>query len=199
MADCGCAPGPVETKAQQRALRAALILNATMFVIEVAAGLHADSTGLVADGIDMLSDASVYAVALAAVGRSNDFKARAATLSGALLLIIGLGVIAEVVWHAINGLEPEGGWMIAVASVALVTNAYVLRLLQKQRRDEVHIRAAWIFTRADVIANAAVILSGAAVLLTGIIYFDLVVGAAIGLYVIKEAAEILREARQADR
>ena len=89
--------------------------------------------------------------------------------------------------------------MIAVALVALAVNAYVLRLLQTQRSDEVHIRAAWIFTRADVVANAAVILSGVAVLSTGIIYFDLVVGAAIGLYVIKEAMEILREARQADR
>lgn len=74
--------------------------------------------------------------------------------------------------------------MIAVAAVALAVNATVLRLLGKQRQQEVHIRATWIFTRADVVANSAVILSGIAVLATGIRYFDLVVGAAIGLYVI---------------
>lgn len=72
----------------------------------------------------------------------------------------------------------------------------VLRLLSPHREGEVHLRAAWIFTRADVIANAAVILSGLAVLLTDIRYFDLTVGAAISLYVIKEAFEILKEARE---
>jgi len=80
--------------------------------------------------------------------------------------------------------------------LALAVNASVLRLLSKQRRDEVHIRATWIFTRADVIANGAVILSGIAVLVTGIRYFDLVVGAGIGLYVAREALEILSDARR---
>jgi Co/Zn/Cd efflux system component len=61
----------------------------------------------------------------------------------------------------------------------------------------VHIRAAWIFTRADVVANLGVIVSGVLVAATGVRYPDLVVGAAIGVYVIKEAVEILREAREA--
>ncbi len=199
MADCGCDPGSVDTKAQQRVLRVALVLNAIMFIVEVGSGIHADSTGLVADGLDMLTDASVYAVALLAIGRSDLFKARAATLSGGLLFIVGLGVVAEAVRRFFVGAEPAGIWMIAIALAALAVNAFVLGLLQKQRSDEVHMRAAWIFTRADVVANAAVILSGLAVMLTGVIYFDLVVGAAIGLFVIKEAAEILREARHADR
>ena len=85
--------------------------------------------------------------------------------------------------------------MIVIAGVALAVNVYVLRLLSRQRRDEVHLKAAWIFTRADVVANAAVILAGLAVLLTSLRYFDLVVGGAIALYVVKEALEILREAR----
>ena len=199
MADCGCKPEAIETKDQQHALWVALVLNAVMFVIEVAAGVHADSTGLIADGLDMLSDASVYAIALAAIGRGNVFKARAATLSGAMLFLVGLGVVVEAGRRTFVGAEPVGVWMIAVALIALAVNAYVLRLLQKQRSTEVHMRAAWIFTRADVVANAAVILSGVAVLATGIVYFDLVVGAAIGIYVIKEAMEILGEARQADR
>ena len=76
-------------------------------------------------------------------------------------------------------------------------HATVLRLLSRQRQQEVHIRATWIFTRADVVANTAVIVSGIAVLSTGIRYFDLVVGAGIGIYVIKEALEILSEAREA--
>src|SRR5690606_38941686 len=123
MADCGCGPTAVETKAQQRVLWIALILNATMFVAEVTAGVIANSTGLIADGLDMLADASAYAIALAAVGRSARFKANAATLSGGLLLVLGIGVLVDVVRRIVSGEPPEGVWMLAVAAVALAVNA----------------------------------------------------------------------------
>jgi divalent metal cation (Fe/Co/Zn/Cd) transporter len=50
-----------------------------------------------------------------------------------------------------------------------------------------------------VIANAAVVLSGFAVMASGLRIFDLIVGAAIGAYVIREAFEIISEARQASQ
>lgn len=199
MSDCGCGPTETETREQRRTLWIALALNATMFVAEVTAGLIANSTGLIADGLDMLADASAYAVALVAVGRGARFKANAAMSSGLLLLLLGLGVLADVVRRSVSGEPPEGLWMIGVATLALTVNFTVLRLLSRQRQDEVHIRATWIFTRADVIANAAVIAAGVAVYVTSIRYFDLAVGALIGLYVIKEALEILKDAHRARR
>ncbi len=199
MTDCGCRPPPLESKSQKRALQIALLLNAVMFVIEFGGGIRAHSTGLVADGLDMLSDAAVYAIALAAMGRSQRFKANAALVSGISLMLLGLLLIAEVVVRYIAGDAPEGPWMIAIASLALAVNIIVLRLLARQRSDEVHLRAAWIFTRADIVANAAVIASGLAVLATGSRYFDLIVGAAIGLYVIREAWEIIGDARHAQQ
>lgn len=196
MSDCGCSPTAAETAAQRRVLWIALTLNAAMFVVEVAAGWLVHSTALAADGLDMLADASAYAVALIAVGRSHRFKADSAMTSGVLLLLLGIGVLVEVVLRVMSGETPHGSWMIIVAALALIVNAAVLRLLSKQRQ-EVHIKATQIFTRVDVIANAATILSGIAVLVTGLRYFDLVVGAAIGLYVVKEALEILGRARAA--
>lgn len=196
MGDCGCGPTLADTEAQRRVLWIALALNATMFVVEVTAGWLAHSTALAADGLDMLADASAYGVALMAVDRSARFKANSAMTSGLLLLLLGIGVLIEVLLHFLSGATPHGAWMIAVAAVALVVNATVLRLLSRQRQ-EVHIKATKIFTRVDVIANAATILSGIAVLLTGIRYFDLVVGGAVGVYVVKEALEILARARTA--
>ena len=170
-----------------------------MFVVEVAAGIIAGSVGLIADGLDMLSDASAYAIGLIAIGRTDRFKANAAAASGFLLLLLGLGVMVDVVRRAVSGEAPEGSIMIVVAAIALTVNSIVLRMLGKQRNQEVHMRATWIFTRADVVANIAVILSGVAVLVTGNRFVDLIVGGAIGIYVIREAAEILREAREAKR
>ncbi|WP_225207636.1 cation diffusion facilitator family transporter [Novosphingobium huizhouense] len=197
MTDCACSSARTDTLAQRRVLRIALVLNAMMFIVETGAGLVTHSTGLIADGIDMLADASTYAITLTAVRQGARFKANAAMTSGTILLLLGLGVLAEVGRRYFGAEQPEGPIMIAVGLVALMVNAAVLRMLGKQNRDDVHIRATWIFTRADVVANAAVIVSGLTVLLTGNRYFDLLVGLGIGLFVIREALEILGDAGRA--
>lgn len=199
MTDCGCRASDAETPEQRRVLKIALGLNATMFVVGVTAGLIAGSSGLIADGFDMLADAIAYAIGLAAVARGPRFKASAARTSGYLLLALGIGVLADAARRALFGEQPEGWIMILVAFLALAVNASVLRMLTRQRNKEVHIRATVIFTRVDVIANIAVIVSGIIVIATGFRFVDLLVGGAIGAYIIKESLEILGEAREAKK
>ncbi len=194
MSDCGC-EFTSETAAERRSLRIALSLNATMFVVGLVAGVVAESTGLIADSLDMLADALAYAIGLIAISRSALFKTRAATFSGTILLLLGVGVLADVTRRWLFGASPESGIMLVVASLSLLVNSYVLHLLKRHREGEVHLRATWIFTRADVVANIAVICSALLIWATGWRYVDLLIGAAIGLYVTKEAFEILGHAR----
>ena len=194
---CGHSDESTETASQRRVLRIALALNATMFIVGVVAGLVGQSSSLIADALDMLADASAYAIALGAIGRSTRFKAGAATLSGSLLLLLGVLVLLDVGRRALFGSEPESLVMMAVALFSLIVNATVLRMLGRYREGEVHLRATWIFTRVDVIANVGVMLSGLVVLLTGSRFPDLIMGGAIGVYVVKEALEIMSEAREA--
>ena len=195
MSDCGCEAPEVKSDQERRVLRIALGLNAAMAVIGGFAGWIAQSTGLLADALDMLSDATAYAIALLAIGRSALFKVRAAALSGGLLLVLGIGVLVEVGRRVIYGAEPLSEWMIGTAILSLVVNLVVMRMLAPMRSGEVHLRATWLFTRADVVANLGVILAGVLVLWLAVPYPDFVIGALIGLYVIKEAIEILRDAR----
>ena len=51
-----------------------LAINAAMFIVEIIAGVLASSTGLIADSLDMLADASVYAISLYAVGRAANIR-----------------------------------------------------------------------------------------------------------------------------
>jgi cation diffusion facilitator family transporter len=197
MSDCDCHADAPTTAEERRSLWWALVLNAAMAVIGGIAGWLADSTGLLADALDMLSDASAYAIGLLAIGRSALFKARAASISGTVLLLLGAGMLFEVGRRIFQGSEPVSGAMLAVALMSLAVNVTVLRLLRRFRGSEVHLRAAWIFTRADVVANLGVIAAALLVLATRSPIPDLVVGAAIGLYVIREALEIVREARAA--
>jgi len=177
-----------------KTLRLALALNATMFIVEFIGGIIGESSGLIADSLDMLADASAYGIAIAAVSRGARFKVRAATISGAILFLLGLGACVAVIARALTGSEPESLVMAALATPALIVNTIVLRLLSKHRHGEVHLRATWIFTRADVIANLAILIASLLVFVTGSRYPDLVVGFGIGLYVVREALEILRDA-----
>ncbi|KZC22656.1 hypothetical protein RHOFW104T7_17765 [Rhodanobacter thiooxydans] len=196
MSECSC-HADVTNEAERRILRIALGLNITMFVVGLAAGWIAQSMGLIGDSLDMLADAAAYGIGLMAVTRTATFKASAAQLSGTLLLILGLGVLAGVAWRLATGSQPEGAWMMAIAFVSLIVNATVLRLLERFRHGEVHLRATWIFTRVDVIVNMAVIVSGALVLWLDSAAPDLIIGSAIALFVMKEAIGLLREARAA--
>lgn len=198
MSDCGC-HHEAKDAGERKILVIALALNALMAVVGGVAGWIGQSTGLLADALDMLSDAAAYAIGLAAIGRSARFKANAATASGIALLVLGLGLLFEVVRRIAAEAEPESGWMIATATLSLAVNLTVLRLLAPLKQGEVHLRATWIFTRADVIANVGVIAAGVLVMLLGSPYPDYVIGSLIGLYVVKEAVEILSEARKARR
>lgn len=197
MGDCACHDTDAETADQRRAIAIALALNLAMFVIGTVAGLLAESASLLADALDMLADASAYGIALLAIGRTATFKQRAATASGLILAALGSGVVLETIHRAVAGSEPEGWIIVGGAMLSLVINASVLRLLHRYRNGEAHLRASWIFTRADVVANVGVIAAGMLVLVTGSRVPDLVVGCLIGAYVIKEAIEILRDARRA--
>lgn len=198
MSDCGCHHEARDAQ-ERRVLRIALALNAAMAVVGGIAGWIASSTGLLADALDMLSDATAYTIGLIAIGRATRFKANAALLSGGILLLLGLGVLLEVGRRVIYGAEPLSDWMIGTALLSLMVNYSVLRMLAPLKTGDVHLRATWLFTRADVVANLGVIAAGVLVAWLDSPYPDFIIGTLIGLYVIKEAVEILRDARSETR
>ncbi|MGA2549497.1 MAG: cation transporter [Burkholderiaceae bacterium] len=185
------------TRSQARqVLGAALALNLVMFIVGVIAGVHAQSTGLIGDAFDMLADASGYAIALTAVDRGIRFKRNAARWNGAMLVALGFGVTLEVVRRYWFGSAPQGSWIIAFSAVSLCANAFVLSKLARFRKGEIHMRAAWTDTRADVIVNAGVLLSGLAIMATNWRYIDLGVGLAVGIFVICEGSGIIADAKE---
>ena len=193
---CECAEAPAKTAEERSTVRLALALNAMMFVVGVVVGYVADSTGVIADSLDMATDAVSYALALAAITRGEAFKRNSARWTGGVLIVLGGGIAIEAIRRAIVGSEPIGLAMMAYAVVSFAVNLFVLTRLAKYRQGEVHLRASYICTRADVIANIAVFVSGAIVASTGLAAVDLIVGFGIAAYVLKEALEILHEANE---
>jgi len=176
---------------ERRTLRLLLAINGAMFLLEIIIGWWAQSAGLIADSLDMFADAAVYGLALFAVGRSAQLKLRAAHLSGWLQMVLVLGVIGEVVRRFFYGSEPESLWMIGMATMALIANACCLLLISRERDSGVHMKASWIFSANDVLANMGVIVAGILVYWTESAYPDLIIGTLIGVIVLNGARRIL--------
>jgi Co/Zn/Cd efflux system component len=123
-----------------------LAINGIMFFIELALGLFAESTGLIADSLDMFADAAVYGLALYAVGRAAAMKAQAAHLAGWLQLLLAVGALSEVVRRFFFGSDPESGLMMGVGLVALIANVTCLILISKKRDRGAHMTASYIFS-----------------------------------------------------
>ena len=176
---------------ESRVLKQLLAFNAVMFLVEIVAGWWAHSTGLIADSLDMFADAAVYGVAVEAVGHSIRMKVRAAHFSGWLQIILAFGALFEVGRRFFYGSEPISVLMIGFGVVALIANTTCLLLISKKKDSGVHMKASWIFSANDVIANLGVIVAGVLVALTGSRYPDLVIGLLIGVVVLNGARRIL--------
>ena len=180
-----------DPRSDRRRLSLAFAANLTMFVVGLVGWRLAQSTALLGDALDMLADASGYALAWLAVGGSAGRQRFAARWSGAMLIALGIGLFGEVVHRWFVGEEPSGAWIVAFATLSLLVNGLVLRLLSAYRHSrEPHLRATWIDTRADVLVNAGVLVSGVLVSLTGVRAIDLVAGAVLAAFVVHEGWEI---------
>lgn len=186
------AAAPADDAVEARVLWILLAINAAMFVVELGAGLWARSAGLIADAMDMFADAAVYGVALYAVGRAARHKLAAARLAGVLQLVLALGALAEVGRRILSGALPEPVGMMGIALLALAANVACLVLIARHREGGVHMKASYIFSANDVIANLGVIGAGTLVAWLGAPWPDWIIGLLIGAVVLAGAVRILR-------
>src|SRR6266849_1549589 len=135
----------------QRALWAALVINGTMFLIEIVAGLVAGSVSLQADALDFLGDVANYGISLFVIGMTLYYRAKAALIKGVTMGLFGLWVIGAVVWHALYRTLPHAVTMGKVGFAALLANAVVFSLLWTSRKGDSNMRSAWLCSRNDVI------------------------------------------------
>ncbi|HBN6095939.1 cation transporter [Shewanella marisflavi] len=178
-------------KQESGTLRWLLGINALLFLVEITAGLMAQSTGLIAESLDNFADAAVYGLALYAVGHSVKRQVSVAHVAGVVQLVLAVGVLVEVVRRFVFGSEPESMVMMLIAFVALIANTTCLLLISKHREGGAHMKASWIFSANDVVINLGVITAGALVAWTGSNYPDLIIGTIAGVVVLNGARRIL--------
>lgn len=191
---CGCHGEPVRAQhdpAYRRALLTVVVLNLGFGLAELVGGFLADSQALKADSLDFLGDGSISLVGLLALAWSARARARVALSQGMFLGALGVGVIGFAIWRAFNATAPDAELMGAIGIVALAINVVSALVLARFREGDANVRAIWLFSRNDALANVAVIFAAGLVAWTGNAWPDLGVAGIIALLFLHSAYEIV--------
>jgi Co/Zn/Cd efflux system component len=183
----GASPG------YRRALWAVIALNATMFAVEMAAGMAARSQALQADALDFFGDSLTYGLSLAVIGMSLRVRARAALFKGVSLSLMGLWVLGATAWRVIVQGVPEAAVMGVVGFLALAANLASVLILLRYRDGDSNVRSVWLCSRNDAIGNVAVMLAAAGVWWSGTPWPDLAVAAIMAGLFLSSSVLIIRQ------
>lgn len=179
----------------RRALWIALVVNATMFLVELWSGLKADSVSLLADAVDFAGDAANYALSLAVLGMALSWRSRAALIKGVCMFGYGVFVLLKAGWTWHVGAVPEALTMGVVGFIALLANTGVAVLLYSFRSGDANMRSVWLCSRNDALSNLAVMLAALGVFGTGSAWPDLAVAAVMATLALSAGWQVVRQAR----
>ena len=197
MAGCSCSDGikfDGLSAGYKRALWAVIAINATMFLVEMGAGMLSGSQALKADALDFLGDTATYAISLFVIGMPLIWRARAALFKGLSLGAMGLWVFGSTVFQILVLGVPQAEIMGAIGFLAIVANLGSVLLLLKYRDGDANVRSVWLCSRNDAIGNLAVILAAGGVWSTSTAWPDLIVAGIMASLFLYSSIGIIRQA-----
>ena len=188
-----------------RAFALGMILNVAFIVAEVVFGISSHSLALLADAGHNLGDVLGLGLAWAAVllgqrppteRHTYGFRRFSilAALANAILLLLAVGAIT---WEALERLgrptAVQGGVMMAVAAVGVVTNAATALLFFAGRNEDLNIRGVFQHMAADAVVALGVVLAGFAITRTGWTWLDPAGSLVIGVVIVVGTWSLLRD------
>ncbi|MFO1239540.1 MAG: cation diffusion facilitator family transporter [Sphingomonadaceae bacterium] len=188
-----------------RAFAIGLVLNTGFVIVEVAYGLAAGSTALLADAGHNLSDVlglvlawGSFALARRAPTDRFTYGYRGSTilaaLFNALLLLVALGGIAlEAVQRILDPAPVAAATVSLVAVAGIAVNGVTAWMFAGGRRHDINIRGAYLHMLADAAISAGVAVSGLLVLWTGKAVIDPVTSLVIVAYIFWGTWGLLRQ------
>ncbi len=179
----------------KKALYFALIINLSMFILEVIQGLASNSLSLKADAIDFLGDSLNYTISLFVIASSVQTRAKVSLLKALTMFIFGVWVVGEAFISFKTNQIPNSFTMSWVGILALVSNALVAFVLYKFREGDSNMQSVWLCSRNDAVGNVAVVFAS-----IGVYYFnskwpDLLVALAMAYLAISASLVVLKKAK----
>ncbi|WP_273392221.1 cation diffusion facilitator family transporter [Actinobacillus porcinus] len=178
----------------KKALWIVLILNLSMFFVEIVMGVKSGSTSLLSDSLDFLGDSANYLISLIVLPMALSYRAKASMVKGLTMGGFGLFILMTTIYRVFYGEMPSYSEMSIVGFLALLVNVSALLILLKFRDGDSNVRSVWVCSRNDAIGNVAVILAGMAVYFFQSKYPDLIVAFVLAFLALQASQEIIKRA-----
>jgi cobalt-zinc-cadmium efflux system protein len=186
-----------------RRVAAALALILAFMVLEVTAGILADSLALVSDAGHMLTDAAALAVSLVAlrmVARPAQgaltyglrrVEILAAQINGVLLLIVALAVLYAAIRRLISPPHVSAWVMVVVGLAGIAVSGAATLSLAGAGRESLNVEGSFQHVLTDLFAFVGTVVAGIVILLTGFDRADPIVSILIAALMLRSAAMLL--------
>ena len=161
-------------------------------VVEFVGGYWFNSLVLMADAGHMANDSLSLFLALLALFLSAQKQRYIALLNSGSLIVVALMILVEAIQRWQNPIEMMALPMLGVASLGLLVNLLVAKIMLNSDHDNLNIKAAYLHVLTDLFGSIIAILSGLSVYFLGWLWVDPLASMILSVLVLKSGIGTFR-------
>ena len=161
-------------------------------VVEFIGGYWFNSLALMADAGHMANDSLSLFLALLALFLSAQKQRYIALLNSGSLIVVALMILVEAIQRWQNPIEMMALPMLGVASLGLLVNLLVAKIMLNSDHDNLNIKAAYLHVLTDLFGSIIAILSGLSAYFLGWLWVDPLASMILSVLVLKSGMSAFR-------
>ena len=161
-------------------------------VVEFIGGYWFNSLALMADAGHMANDSLSLFLALLALFLSAQKQRYIALLNSGSLIVVALMILVEAIQRWQNPIEMMALPMLGVASLGLLVNLLVAKIMLNSDHDNLNIKAAYLHVLTDLFGSIIAILSGLSAYFLGWLWVDPLASMILSVLVLKSGIGTFR-------
>jgi cobalt-zinc-cadmium efflux system protein len=193
------------TRSTTRRLALSLSITLAFVVVEVLAGIFANSLALLTDAAHNVTDVLALALTWWALwvankpahsGKTYGYHRAGilvALVNSTTLALIALGIFYEAYKRFVNPPEVQADVLIWVGLAAVAVNLVTALLVRRGSEQDLNLRSAFLHLMGDVLSTVGAVIAGIVIRFTGLNWLDPLVSVLIGFLILWNAWGILRE------
>ena len=161
-------------------------------VVEFVGGYWFNSLALMADAGHMANDSLSLFLALLALFLSAQKQRYIALLNSVSLIVVALMILVEAIQRWQNPIEMMALPMLGVASLGLLVNLLVAKIMLNSDHDNLNIKAAYLHVLTDLFGSIIAMLSGLSAYFLGWLWVDPLASMILSVLVLKSGIGAFR-------
>ena len=161
-------------------------------IVEFVGGYWFNSLALMADAGHMANDSLSLFLALLALFLSAQKQRYIALLNSGSLIVVALMILVEAIQRWQNPIEMMALPMLGVASLGLLVNLFVAKMMLSSDHDNLNIKAAYLHVLTDLFGSIIAILSGISAYFLGWLWVDPLASMILSILVLKSGIGTFR-------